>query len=266
MKHEPHRAAARAYHKAVVLSGRVSIYELIDRAGVSYKTVLKHMQAGKLRGEKRLIGGKEVWTFSETATKRYAKMATALVDAARRSGGGRPVEAPPGYLSLDDVAARRGCSHWFVRDAIYAGRLAAIAGKHGKKLVREEDAASFIGPLVGGRERLSTITALVFYAFDRLGLTDADIAFMAGVTPATVRRWRINPSPLRKNAGRLLAAIRKRQIKVSITGDLVDLAKQHRADYMRQYMRQRRRSETAAEHQHRRQVDAERRTRVEKNG
>ena len=98
-------AAARAYYDAVKATGRVSIYELVDRAGVDRKTVIRHMAKGYLRGERMVIGGKDTWTFSEPETLRYCDVAPMLVEQGRHTGGSSPPETPTGYMTIEELAA-----------------------------------------------------------------------------------------------------------------------------------------------------------------
>lgn len=240
-------AAARAYYDAVKATGRVSIYELVDRAGVDRKTVIRHMAKGYLRGERMVIGGKDTWTFSEPETLRYCDVAPMLVEQGRHTGGSSPPETPTGYMTIEELAARRGCSHWFVRDGIRDGKVATMEGKHGKLFIAMSDAIAFRGPQRHGRTRLTTVQSVVFHIFDEIGLPDSEVAAIAAVSAATVARWRSGKRlPSLSNAGQLLAWLRARHARtISLSPDLRDLAKMHRTKYMRMYMRRRRRMDTA---------------------
>lgn len=233
--------AARAYYDRVNATGRVSIYELMDRSGVSYKTVLSHIRKHKLRGKRVNIGGKPTWTFTERETERYVKMAPRLIDEGVRAGGAFSPEIPAGFLTIEQVAHRRDCTHWFVRDAISGGTLAAVRGKHGKLFVRVEDAIAFEGPKTARGTRLKTIAGLIYFVFDHLNLTDDDIAKIGGVTVRTARGWRISPTPNWVSAGKILAFAGER-VNLSLSAELKELSRLHRREYMRDYMAARRKA------------------------
>jgi DNA-binding CsgD family transcriptional regulator len=132
-----------ADHDRIIAPGLISIYELMDRAGVSYKTVLKHIRDGLLTGEQ--IGGRRQWAFTAAEVQHYCLAAPRLIARGMAARGPkRRIRTPAGYLSLGSVAKRCGCSHWFVRDQIKEGKLKATPGKNGKLFVAKEDAAPFV--------------------------------------------------------------------------------------------------------------------------
>lgn len=214
-------AAARAYYNRVNDTGRVSIYELMDRSGVSYKTVLNHIRKRKLRGKRMDIGGKTTWTFTEREVLRYVEIASRLIAEGIRTGGAHSPETPAGFLTLEQVARRRDCTHWFVRDAISAGILPAVRGKHGKLFIQLEDAIAFEGPKTSRGTRLKSIAGLVYFVFDRLGLTDEEMGAIAGITARTAHAWRDRPTANRTSAGRILAFAREKT-NLSLSAELKD--------------------------------------------
>lgn len=233
-------AAARAFYDRLNARKRVSLAELIDRAGVAYKTALKHIAEGHLKARRETIGGKVAWTFSETEAKRYQRIAPALVEAGLRNRGASTPDTPEGHTTIEELAARRGCSHWFIRDEIKAGRLPATRGKHGKVYIADADARAFEGPRTAKGLRISTPAALVNFLLDRIGMKPEEIGTIAGVKAPTVGRWaagKTNPNDVQ--LGEMIAVARVKE-SLSLAPGLLDTAKAHRSAYMREYMAQRR--------------------------
>lgn len=232
-------AAARAFYDRLKARKRVSLAELIDRAGVSYKTALKHVAEGHLKARRETIGGKVTWTFSETEAKRYQRIAPALVESGLRTGGASTPDTPEGHTTIEELAARRGCSHGFIREEIKAGRLTAARGKYGKVFIADADARAFKGPRMAKRLRINTPAALVSFLLDRASMTPAEIGTIAGVKAPTVERWAAGKTrPTDAQLGEMIAVARVKD-RLSLAPGLIDTAKAHRAAYMRKYMAQR---------------------------
>lgn len=233
-------AAARAFFDRLKARKRVSLAELIDRTGVAYKTALKHVVEGHLKARRETIGGKVTWTFSETEAKRYQRIAPALVEAGLRNRGAPTPDTPEGHTTIEELAARRGCSHWFIRDEIKAGRLPATRGKHGKVYIADAEARAFEGPRTAKGLRINTPAALVSFLLDRAGVTPAEIGTIAGAKAPTVERWAAGETPPKAaQLGAMIAVARVKE-RLSLAPGLIDAAKTHRAAYMREYMAQRR--------------------------
>jgi len=75
-------AFALRFAEAVARTGKLTMTDVVQRAGVGRVTAFKHRRAGILKGERQLVHGRWIWLFEPAEVERYAQ----VPDLARRVG------------------------------------------------------------------------------------------------------------------------------------------------------------------------------------
>lgn len=202
-------AAAAKFANALNEHNLVTIAEIEAIGLVSRKTILKHIRAGLLKGDKHDVDGKWMWLFEPADVEAYLATAANIVrESIARRGERWTNEAPPGWLTIAETADKAKVSHWTVRNAIRAGRLRWRPGQRGAKLVSVADAAAFAKEVEGlcrrpiepkprpvtqpprpGELFIANFDVLFALLISQPDLDPVELAAACGCKTETARRW-----------------------------------------------------------------------------
>lgn len=259
----------KIFDEAVNQTGKLTIFHIVSTGAASYQTVRKHIVAGILPAEKQVVGGKLVWLIEPDAARVYLNNLAGLLEKAVRHKKNKParVTAPDGFVTLTEAAERCGVSHWTLREHLERTGVKASVGRHAAKMIAAGDVIklkTYFQDMVRPKSRTTAPHApakgrvaggLYFDTFEQLWAmmlaqpeTDfGEIEHVTGATRKTVRRWSARERrPDSQYHGAIVALFRERyQCRLSDT--LQAAAAEHRRLYMRDYMREIRKSQKGSE-------------------
>lgn len=247
------------------IGGRVTLAEMEASGLVSRKTLMKHIRSKELIASKEKVMGVEMWLISPRNARAYLNRVDGLLEKAVREKRNRPkpVNVPDGFVAFADLADETGLSHWTVRKAIQDLDVPVEVGRHGKKLIPEARKKAVLNHLAGvrkpvKREAVAQPVApkkgrlkggLFIDSYQTLhhllmvhpDITISDLVAATGCSNETARRWkaseRITPPG---HYQRALVAYFRERFSARLSPALVEMAEQHRREYMAAKMRDRR--------------------------